>query len=42
MLKKFFQLFLKKVLTKGFFSAILHINSTDNTVDTVKAKEVVQ
>ena len=35
-LKKFFQLFLKKVLTKDFFSAILHIDNTDNTVHTVK------
>ena len=36
--KKFFQLFLKKVLTNGFFSAILHIDDTDNTVNTVKTQ----
>ena len=33
--EKFFKLFLKKLLTKGIFSAILHINNTDNTVHTV-------
>ena len=36
--KKFFQLFLKKVLTKPFFHAILHIDGTDNTVNTVKTR----
>ena len=34
--KNFFQLFFKKLLTRGFFHAILHTSSTDNTVNTVK------
>ena len=35
---KIFKLFFKKGLTKGIFSAILHINNTDDTADTVKTK----
>lgn len=40
--EKKFKLFFEKGLTRGIFGAILHIHSTDNTVNTVKTEEVVQ